>query len=109
MGETRKRGLDGVDTLNDHRIGCHASRNGQRHRDAVIAATPGGPATEAAAMNNRSVRRFLDRDPQRAQTRRHRRNTVAFLHAQFADSRERRFAARRRRRDKQRRKLVNRQ
>ena len=62
---------------------------------------------EAAAVHYRAVVGLIDLDAQDAQAGCHRCYAVAFFHAQFANAREYRFAARRSRCDKQHREFVN--
>ncbi len=55
---------------------------------AVIARRIDVAAAELPAFDDRAVRRFVDRDAERAQTLRHRRDAVGFLDAQVRQRRE---------------------
>ena len=75
----------------------------------MIAKTVDGAALESPAVHYRTIRPLLDLDPQGLQSGRHGRDAIAFLDAQFLETREDGLARRGRGRHEQHRKFIDRE
>ena len=105
VGKPRKRRIDRIKVIHNDRIAGDRAGYGERHRDTVVAETFDATASESPAVHNGTIRRFINGNSQFAHSGSHCRDPIALFYAQLTNAGELGLTFRRRRGDKQNRKL----